>query len=481
MNKVISVVEFARKSAKAGSQGQWDVALAALDAGEQAHPDARIPVGKGDKAREVTWAELRAAMQARKAQAEPSAVAEAETVAEQAPTVEPEQAPEHAQEPITAVETELPELTLQHTVEGGTLLLGSPGGEIGKVVSKVMGTNGQRWSFSFKISTTGKAGWYVRGSRDGGADMGRILRAQAALRDAGFPVKLDVHSTDEQGRTLAPNLSKAEQARRSHARSAEINSLSWHLSCTTDGLPCSQCGTAGLRPQTGKIVESPQGRMVVKCHDCAGAAQAEPVVEAPAAPVLPEQADDVEAGPAPTPAVAAPKSARSTRESAKRESVPATTAGLSGLDLDTLIALAALGRQDAVAEIHRRAGTARVAPAAAPKAPRNAPVSAVPVSAAPAVVPESGPIVFMVGITGNAKVRQTATDVRRNLHSQVTVPNQKYGVEINVFADRSARTLRVTISSAGASAEVRAKLVKLAHKATLRTLGVSELLEETHA
>lgn len=473
----------ARSVALAVRAENYAVALAAIDEGEASYPDASLPEG-------ATWSKLRTVVQSRMPEPEPeqddraavlaAAVDSGRVAVAHVGAPEVAQEPEAGQEPQAAQEAETPAepetvlaaLTIVHTIEGGTVLVGAPKGEIGKRISQIMGKNGQRWSFSYSLPSG--PGWYIRGSRPGGADMPRVGAARKALQVDGFSVDLDIHTTDADGKVVAPKLTKAEQLRRARARSRAIDSLGWHLSCTESGLPCSetQCDVAGLRPQTSRIIDDPvTGQPRVVCLAHAGEATVVPMPEQPAAPVLPEL-DEQDQDQAEQEPDIAPDAVHAAKPAKVAEVVE--PAGLLALDMDTLIALVKAGESDAVEEIKRRMlGTPTPAPVRRQAARTR--TSAAPVSAPPMSQPnvsESGPVTVKVGLTGDAKLKATASDVRRNLYSQVTYVNRKYGVEIHVYADKSERTLTVTVTMVNAPVAVRERIARKAQAVALATRGV---------
>jgi limonene-1,2-epoxide hydrolase len=105
-----------------------------------------------------------------------------------------------APEETAAPELVLPSLAISHTVDNGTVLLGTGGGPVGKAVSAVMGKDGQKWRYHFRDRA-----WYVPRTMGAVADRERIDAARTALLDAGFPaVDVEIDNVDPMTGELAP-------------------------------------------------------------------------------------------------------------------------------------------------------------------------------------------------------------------------------------------------------------------------------------
>lgn len=440
----------ARAAAKAINAEDWDAAIKAIAAGRALAPDANLP-------HELTWDKLEALVELKRSQA-----AQAEAEAEAAQTVQAtvqETAPEQDQ---AEAAPEARGFTIVHTLADGTMLP-TPhcdSDQLRKLLSRVMGKSGQQWGFNFRLST-GSPGWYIRGSRDGGPDMPRILPAQQALEAEGFAVTVDI---EEQSRAVAPTLSKAERERRGQQHSRRVNSLRWNLT-TEGGLACSKCATDGLHTDTARLVDNPlTGLPEAQCVPCTGEAQTLPEAQAaPVAPLMLDEPEEIEAEQdqvQDSPAVPARESARKRAPRSVSKSAPA--AGFANVDDDALVAIVKLtGDKDAVAELVRRAnGGVRTA---APKA-----------AASP--VPESGPITFTVALESDAHLRHTASDVRRSLYAEVTRPNRQHGVEISVFASKGTNRLEITIAAGTAGPRIRAQLASKALEVAQSVKGVASEL-----
>jgi hypothetical protein len=338
----ITLVILARRDAQA------DMAQTAASDAQDATPEADAPV--------IQAAAPKRTRTPRKAAASKATDAPAPVAATEVP----------AQAVTTDESAETLTITIRHRVGESTHLIGTVGGETGARISAIMGRNGLKWTYWPQ-----RAMWYVRGSKDGGADMTTVEAARTALSDAGFTVALDIDSTDPAtGQQVEPNVSKATAGRR-------------------ESVPVER------KPRVTRKVARP--------------------------------------------------------------------AGNPGELLARLLA----GDPDVIKAVRAAIGDPSAQPAPVRKPRAAAVVSAGTVDATP--------YVYTVRLADGAHVKHTATAARMALYAGVTNVFRSAGVEIHVFADKTARTLQVTASMAALSAEERSTIVNKVIETTGAVEGVKLL------
>lgn len=343
-------------------------------------------------------------------------------IAAETPAQEQTVEPPAAETPAQETAPEKAQLHIVHTVDNGTIITGIKRGD---GTRDVIGKPGQGWSWNRAEDQR-----YLSQSRGFAANMVRIECAALALRAAGWPVEIDIDNVDVETEQVASERPLTDYMR---GRLADC-----------------RAHAVGLAHAAG----IPLGNL-----------PGVPVAETVAAPVAKPVA----------------KAASKPATAPAQETAPAqqTARPLAGLALDTLIALVKANDTDAIAEIMHRT-TMSAAPAAPVQ--RKAPARKAAPAPAPETVQETvqetapvadGPLVFKVALTEDANGRKTASEARTRLNARLSQSYARYGVEIQVWHDKDERSLRVTVTLAGASVVTRERVAKKISNVTLNVRGVA--------
>lgn len=346
-----------------------------------------------------------------------------------APAAKPAPAP--APKPVEATE-----LRIVHDGVNQTTIFGI---EQDTPAVAAIGRAGEKWSF-----WRAEKRFYLRGSQGYAADMARVESAQRALEslkgDLGEPlyrVKLEIATTDADGKPLPVKMTREQAAQWQRAYTAAQNGLYAQLGLRRG--VCDGCGAAGLTIDTARIVTGVGNMPITHCATCAGfkAPQPEPVAE-------PEAVFDLAslalALPAPD----------------ERADCPLCKVSVAVVDgklaLHTFRGGACRGRLGMVVE--------DVEPeAAAPKTAQRTP-AARKASEPVKVAQSASDLLIMFGfqsaqLSSTAR-KETATDVRRALAAKITYGKEFRGVKIETRNDKVNKRLVLTVTDGGEGVDAAA-------------------------
>jgi hypothetical protein len=371
-------------------------------------------------------------------------------------------APSAQPEPV-----EVKTLRIVHTADAPTSIFGV---EKDSAAHRIVGTR-KRGGLGWQWWAPTKA-FYLSGSKGFAPNMDRIgeavqrLEAQEQDGQRLYRVELEIATTDVVGKELPRKQTAAEHKAWQREYDSRHNSGLWNLSV---GKGACRCGTRGLSVHTGRVVKGDDGMPVVKCYPCLGLPMPEPEPEPVATLLQEEETLDlgdvaaallaISAEPAPVPPSAECPSCRQLIEVVKGRLQVHTRSPYGGSACPGKLGRAVTDVEPEPAATLKKTAAKTTAPQ---RDQQNAPESVTGAA-------------WKFRLADDARLRQTATQLRSDLLHRVGTISRQQGVRFEVRSDKTDRTLLVTVVEAGEGVDGRTLALQV--KGTALTVrGVGRLI-----